>query len=407
MNTDRPLEGIRIIDFCWVGAGSYTTKILADLGADVIKIESNAKVDGIRMSGPFANGIPGINRSGYFADRNTSKRSITMNMKTDRAQELARALIAEADVVTNSFTPRVMEKFGLGAEDALALNPRIVFVGMSMHGSTGPDRDAPGYGLTISALTGLHHMSGIPGKLAAGTGTNYPDHIPNPGHAAFAILAALRHARRTGKGQFIDISQTEATIPLLGPAMLERSINGVDRGPMANRHDRYAPHGLFQTAGEDRWVAIAVTADDQWPMLVKTLGLDPSQLDPEWAVEKARKRDEDRIEELIANAVQNRSAQDVFLELQGVGVPAGVVHDAKGVVAEDVQLDHRGHWIRLDHVEMGETMYNALPFRMSATPSRIERPAPMLGEHTQEIAEVLLGLGEGEIDRLREEKVLW
>lgn len=407
MTVPRLLEGIRIIDFCWVGAGSYTTKILADLGADVIKIESNAKVDGIRMSGPFAQGIPGINRSGYFADRNTSKRSITMNMKTDRARELARALVAEADVVTNSFTPSVMAKFGLGADDALALNPRIVFVGMSMHGSTGPDRDAPGYGLTISALTGLHYMSGIPGRLAAGTGTNYPDHIPNPGHAAFAILAALRHARRTGQGQFLDIAQTEATIPLLGPAMLQASINGVDRPPLANRHDRYAPHGLFPTDGADRWVAIAVTADEQWPRLVATLGIDPDAIDREWDEEKARKRDEERIETLIADAVRQRTSEDVFLALQAAGVPAGIVHDAKGVVADDEQLAHRGHWIRLDHAEMGETLYNALPFRMSATPSRIERPAPMLGEHTQEIAETLLGLDEGEIDRLREEQVLW
>ncbi len=235
----RPLTGVRVIDFSWVGAGSYATKILADLGAEVIKIESTKKVDGIRLSPPFADGQSGVNRSGYFADRNTSKRSMLLNLKEPAAVDIALRLIAQAELVCNNFSAGVMERLGLGYEAVAEVNPRIVYLSMSMNGDSGPERHARGYGAMMSAITGLHHLSGIPGLAPAGTGTNYPDHIPNPGHAAFAMLAALRHSRRTGRGQRIDMAQTEAMLATLGPELLDWTVNA--KRPRSARQQRRRP----------------------------------------------------------------------------------------------------------------------------------------------------------------------
>ncbi len=395
----KPLEGVRIIDFCWVGAGSYATKLLADQGADVIKIESMARVDGIRLSAPFAGGKAGVNASGYFADRNTSKRSCTINMKTERGQEIARALVKDCDVVANSFTPGVMERFGLSWGAVNEMNPRAIYLAMSMQGDGGPERHYMGYGLTISALVGLHALSGIPGRLPVGTGTNYPDHIPNPCHAAFAVLAALRHARRTGHGQYIDLAQTEATISVLGPSMLYEQIMGIDPEPLGNRHDLYAPHGVYQCKGEDRWIAIAVRTDAEFATLTDILGLEADVVRSLSSVQ-ARRDAWERLDDAIGERTSAFDARDLAATLQAAGVPAAPVQDAEGVVDLDPQLDARGHWVRLDHAEMGETIYNAPPFRFSRTDGEIKVPAPLLGEHTMDVCTNVLGMQQTEVEDL-------
>ncbi len=385
----KPLEGIRVIDFCWVGAGSYATKLLADQGADVIKIESSARVDGIRLSAPFAGGKPGVNRSGYFADRNSSKRSCTINMKTAKGREIARRLIADCDVVTNSFTPGVMERFGLDWESVHEINPRAVYLAMSMQGDGGPERYYMGYGLTISGVVGLHAMSAMPGRLPVGTGTNYPDHIPNPCHAAFAVLAALRHVRRTGQGQFIDLAQTEATISVLGPSILEAQFDDRDPEPLGNGHRRFHPHGVYPASGDDRWVAIAVADDAQRRVLADVLGTDDLS-------DSAS----------IASATVEWDATDLAIALQERGVAAAPVEDAADVVERDPQLAHRNHWVWLEHPEMGETVYNAPPFRFSGLDGTIRTAAPMLGQHTEQVCRELLGMDPDEVAALVEDGVL-
>ena len=403
--SQRALSGIRVVDFCWVGAGSFTTKLLADQGADVIKIESRAKVDGIRLSPPFAGGERGVNRSGYFADRNTSKRSCTLNMKSEEGQRIARDLIAHSDVVANNFTPGVMERFGLSWQEVQRLNPSIVYLAMSMQGSEGPQRDYLGYGLTISALVGLHSMTALPGRPPVGTGTNYPDHIPNPCHGAFAVLAALRHARRTGEGQYIDMAQTEATIATLGPAMLEYSVNGRNCGPIGNRHERYAPHGVYPCHGKDRWIAIAVTTETQFEALVAELDLPTGVVSPDLD-ERARRGAVERLDQLIVERTRAEDHVQLAERLQRAGVPAGPVHDAAGVVDRDPQLAARGHWVRLHHAEMGETLYSAPPFRFSRMPAKPARPAPLLGEHTEEVCRDVLGMSTAAIQSLVDKGIL-
>ncbi|GAA0988413.1 CoA transferase [Acrocarpospora macrocephala] len=379
-----PRQGrIRVLDFTWVGAGSYTTKLLADHGADVIKVESAAHLDSLRTGPPFAGGVPGINRSGYFAERNTSKRGITLDLKTPEGREIAQRLAATADVVANNFRPGVMESLGLGYQELRANNPGLVYLSMSMQGGSGPERDYLGYGLTIGALVGLTHLTGLPGRYPAGTGTNYPDHVPNPGHAAVAVLAALRHRDRTGQGQHIDIAQTEPTIAAIGPAIMEWTANGTDPGPMGNAHPVWSPHGVYRC--RDSWIALAVRSETEWQALRTTLDIEaPGEISGKIAAWDAEK---------LMNALQDQ------------GVPAGVVRDAPGVIT-DPQLVHRGHWQRLTHPEMGPSLYGMPPFRLSATPGDLHSPAPLLGQHTREVLTGVLALTDAEIDRLTRDNVL-
>ena len=400
------LTGIRIADFSWIGAGSYTTKMLADLGAEVIKIESSVYLDLLRTSRPFKDGKPGVNRSGYFADRNATKRSITINMKEERGREVARELIARSDIVCNNFAPGVMDRWGVGYSDIVALKPDIVFVSMSMQGATGPEKDYIGYGMTMAALTGLQFLTGLPDRVPAGTGTNFPDHIPNPCHAAFAIVAALIHRKRTGQGQFIDIAQTEPTLALLGPVFMDAAVNGRTQTRSGNAHDCFAPHGVYPCTGADRWIAISIETDQHWQALLEVLGRPAVLLGAAWASQLDRLHARERLDRLIADQTRSWDNDELMRRLQQHGVPAGVVRDAPGVLHSDEQLQFRKHWIRLQHPEMGETVYNGEPFRFSDAAVGPMRAAPLLGEHTNEICTSLLGMSEDEVERLKAQGVL-
>ncbi|HYH41992.1 MAG TPA: CoA transferase [Burkholderiales bacterium] len=404
--SELPLSGVRITDFSWLGAGSYTTKIFADLGADVIKLESATRLDALRMTAPYKDGVPGVNRSGYFADRNTSKRSLAIDLKKPQASGIVKALIQKSDIVANNFTPGVMEKFGFGYEAVKAIKPDIIYLAMSMMGRDGPERNYLGYGSSIVALTGLQHLTGIAGREPAGTGTNYPDHIPNPCHAAFAVLAALRHRRRTGIGELIDLAQLEPTLSLLGPVFLDLTVNGRDSQATANQHAWAAPHGVYPCRGEDRWIAIAVTTDEQWTALVSALGSPGWTRHPDFITLPRRRRSLERLDELVGGETRKHDAWSLMAILQEAGVPAGVVQTPADVVDRDPQLKHRNHWISLEHEEMGPTLYNGHPFSFSHLDSQPRTAAPLLGEHTREVLGELLELGEAEIDGLIADGVL-
>ncbi len=395
--TDLPLAGVRVADFSWIGAGSYMTKLLADLGADVIKIESSAKLDALRVSPPFKDRIKGVNRSGYFSDRNTSKRSITINVKKPQGLLLVKRLVEISDIVANNFAPGTMESLGLGYEHLKAINPRIIHIGMSMHGSSGPEADTIGYGLTIGAVSGLQYLCGLPERDPVGSGTNYPDHVPNPCHGAFAVLAALRHRRCKGVGQNLDVAQTEPMIALLAPAIIDCAVNGRDAARIGNRSPERAPRGVFRCAGEDRWIAISIAEDEQWRSLCEVLGLSPLT---EWASASGRLADQDAIEAALAPLVARWDGFELMEKLQARGVPAGVMQTAADVIDRDPQLAHRGHWRKLPHPEMGDAVHNAQPFKFARVAVGPLSAAPCLGEHTEEICRTLLGLSSEQIAEL-------
>lgn len=395
--TDGALAGIRVLDFSWVGAGSFTTRLFAEHGAEVIKIESSTHLDSLRVGPPFAGGVPGINRSGYFAERNANKYSVTIDLKNPEGLALVRRLAASADVVANNFRPGVMDSLGLSSEQIAAINPKVIYLSMSMQGATGPESSYLGYGVTIAAIAGMTGISAEPGRYPVGTGTHFPDHVPNPGHAAFAVLAALRYGRQTGRGQLIEVAQTEPTIAVIGPAIMEWTANGVDASAVGNRDSRWSPHGVFPAAGDDRWIAIAARTDKEWTALAAELDI---PLKPEWATTQARCTAAVEIEAVVASATATHDAVKLMTRLQAVGVAAGLVATARDLVIDDPQLRHRGHWQSLDHAEMGVSVYGRAPFRLSETPGGLDRPAPLLGEHTRSVLAELLGLDGAELDRL-------
>ncbi|AWW41346.1 carnitine dehydratase [Streptomyces sp. AS58] len=404
MSSRLPLEGVRVADFTWVGAGPFLTKPLADHGADVIKIESRTRTDPIRSMAPFRDGRPGPNRSGYFANRNSSKRSVCLDLKSPRGKELALDLMARSDVVASNFTPGTMDRLGLGYQDAVAVKPDIVYLEMPMQGNTGPHRDFRGYGLTIAAAGGLLGLTGHPERPPVGTGTNYPDHVPNPLHAAVAVLAALRRRRRTGQGQYIELAQLESTTNVIGPALLAAAAGRrVDRS--ANEDGAAAPHGVYPCAGEDRWCAVGVFTDQQWQALVEVLGA------PEWAAKPGHTTPGGRwaarreLDALVADATSTWEASELADALSAAGVPAAVVSDAAQILA-DPQLNARDHWKTLEHPEMGSSVYDNIPYRLSETPGHLRGPAPVLGADTRDVCLDLLGLTPDEYEHLAAQGVV-
>lgn len=397
------LEGLRVLDFCWVGAGAFVTKMLADLGADVIKIESRARPDNLRVSPPRRPGTSGLESSGYFASRNSSKRSFSLDMRKPEARELAHRLAASCSVITSNFRPGVLERWGLSYEDVRADNPQIIYLTMPMQGASGPHRSFIGFGSTISALSGLMHLSGHPDRPPVGTGTHYPDHVPNPGHALVGLLAALIHRERTGEGQAIEVSQLESTINVIGPAILEQSLGVTTPGRNGNRAPDASPRGVF-ACGDGEWIAISATSDQAWRDLADALG------HPEWGEDvrfctlEDRKRHEDTIDAMVRQAVTACTRDELTLLLRGRRISAAPVNSSRDVL-EDEDLVARGYWQRLAHPVIGPMAIAGPPFRMDGERPEL-RSAPLLGEHTREIARDVLGLGSAEVERLIADGVL-
>lgn len=404
MSSRLPLDGIRVADFTWVGAGPFLTKPLADHGADVVKVESRTRTDPIRLMGPFRDGAPGTDRSGYFANRNTSKRSVCLDLKDPRGKALALELIAQSDVVANNFTPGTMGRLGLGYQDVREVRPDIVYLEMPMQGNAGPHRDFRGYGLTIAAAGGLLGLTGHPGRPPVGTGTNYPDHVPNPLHAAVAVLAALRRRRGTGRGQYIELAQLESTANVIGPALLAAAA-GLPTGRAGNDDPVAAPHGVYPCAGKDRWCSVSVSTDGQWSAFVEILGHPEWASRPAYATVEGRRSARLELDRFIASATASRPADALADSLTAAGVPAAAVSDAEQVLT-DPQLNARGHWTVLDHPEMGPSVYDDIPYRLSATPGALRGPAPLLGADTRDVCVGLLGLDPDEYERLAKEGVV-
>jgi benzylsuccinate CoA-transferase BbsF subunit len=394
-----PLEGVRVADFTWVGAGPFMSKPLADHGADVIKVESRVRTDVIRQMAPFAGGVAGVDRSGYFANRNSSKRSICLDLRTPEGRELALRLIAVSDVVADNFTPQTMTRLGLGYEDARAVRPDIIYLDMPMQGTSGPHRDYRGFGLSIGAAGGLLDLSGYPDRPGVGTGTNYPDHVPNPLHAAIAVLAALRQRRRTGRGRYIELAQLESVVNVIGPALVAAAA-GVAVGRAGNDDPVATPHGVYPCAGQDNWCAISVATDQQWTSLVEVLGRPDRLDDPVLATAASRRHRAPVVDTALRQSTSRWKAGELADALTAAGVPAAPVNRADDLLIRDPQLAARGHWVTLSHPEMGDSVYDGIPYRLSRTPGRLRAPAPLLGADTRAVCVDLLGVSDTEFDRL-------
>ncbi len=399
------LKGIRFADFTWAGAGPFSTKIFSDFGAEVIKIESASRPDSVRVGGPYKDGIFGINRSGYFASRNTGKKSLSINLKKEKSREMMYALIRQSDVVSNNFGPGAMERLGFGYDDLKKIKPDIVYLAMPMYGEDGPLANLLGVGMTISAVSGMMSLTGYQDGGPLGPGTHFPDHAANPYHAAFAVMAALRRRRLTGQGMKIDLAQVESTINCMGLPFVEFAVSGKEPDRIGNRSRFHAPHNVFRCAGEDRWCAVAVLTDAQWVSLCSVIGRADLAADKTLATAQGRLSQIEKIEDAVAQWTIRHDAADVMTKLQAAGVPAGVVADSRFLMEADAQLRHRGYWQKIDHPEVGETRFTSPPYLIDRERVELKRP-PLLGEHSEMVLSQILGYAPERIAGLRAEGVL-
>ena len=404
MTVAGPLSHHRVLDFCWIGAGALVTKVLAELGAEIIRIESRAHPDNLRLAPPFRPGTEGLEASGYFASRNPGKKSFALNMREPRAREIAIRLAEKATIVSSNFRPGVMERWGLSYEDVCQVNPDAVYLTMPMQGRDGPHSRFTGFGSTISALSGLVALSGLPGRTPVGTGTHYPDHVPNPGHALVGLLAALFHHERSGQGQSVELSQLESTINVLGPAVLQSSA-GSEPGPIGNRSPSAVPHGVFQTS-DDTWIVVSCCTETQWRALTEVLNRSDWLLDERFRTKDDRKHHEEALEVEI-NGETGRFERDELLKtMDRAGVPSGPVNTSADMLS-DPRLEHRRFWQDVDHPVIGEMPMFRAPFMMAGVERNEMKRPPLLGEHTWEIASSLLDMDRSEYDQLTAEEVLY
>ena len=400
----RPFDDLKVLDFCWVVIGPMTTRYLGDYGADVIRVESGHRPDVLRNGEPFAEGKHGINRSGYYANYNSGKRSLTLNMADERGRALALRLATEwADVVAENFTPGTMEKWGLGYDAISAKNPSVVMFSASMLGRGGPFDSQPGFGPVLTALSGHTHFTGWPDRTPTSPYGAYTDFLL-PHIAVSAIVAALDHRKRTGQGQHLDLSQLEASLYFVGPSMMDYSANGRVTARDGNRDPAMAPHAAYACAGEQSWCTIACASDDQWNTLCTVMNTVHLVNDPRFTTLADRKANEAALDAEVARWTSTLSAAEVMRLCAAAGVAAGKVLNPEGMFA-DPQLLARGQFVFMDHAEMGSYASDGNSFIMSdATP--IYSPAPLLGEHTEEICRGILGVTLQEFKELMDADVL-
>ncbi len=397
------LEGVKVLDFCWVAIGPMTTRYLSDFGATVIRVESIHRVDTLRTATPHKDGIPSINRSGYFANYNGGKRSIALNMSQPKARELAKELAQWADVVTENFTPGIMERWSLGYDDIRKSNPGVVMFSASMQGRGGPYSNHPGFGPVLTALSSHTHLTGWPDRTPTSPYGAYTDFLL-PHLTVAAITAALDNRRRTGGGCHIDFSQLEGSLYFVAPPLMDYAANGRIQTRQGNRHPVYAPHNAYPCAGEDRWCAIACTTYDEWQALCRLMGQPSLASDYRFATADVRQQNEEALDAIIGHWTGPQEAFELMHRCQKAGVPAGVVETCEDLF-NDLQLTHRNHYVFLDHKEIGIHANDANCFTLSESPPTY-KPAPLLGEHTDWVLREILGLPDAEIEDLRQSGVL-
>jgi crotonobetainyl-CoA:carnitine CoA-transferase CaiB-like acyl-CoA transferase len=378
-----PFEGLKVADFSWVGVGPISGKYLADHGANVIRIESSARADDLRTAGPYKDDEAGWNRSHFYGEFNTSKRSLALDLKHDRSSEVKARILDWADVILESFTPGAVGRLGIDYESAREANPSVIMVSTCLMGQTGPLASMAGYGYHAAGIAGFYELTGYPDRPPVGPWNAYTDTVA-PRFLTATLLAALDHRRRTGEGQHIDLGQMEAALHFLAPEILARQATGRVYDRAANRDPDHAPQGVYPCVGEDEWVAIAIETDAQWQALRKALG------EPEWACDSrfdttpGRLENHDSIDAGLSLWTREHNPREAMQTLLDAGVPAGHVQRSSDLV-RDPQLAHRGFYRVFEHGEMGRIPYSGHQFRISGHDNGPRGPAPLLGGESFEI----------------------
>ena len=403
MPNSLPLGGILVAYFGWVWAGPVVGQTLGFLGAEVYKVESNARIDLNRMLPPFAEGEPGPDRSLQNHAGWAGNGSITLNLKTDEARELALQFVATCDVVIENFGPGAMANLKLSYEELRKVKPDIVMLSMPAAGLDGPLKDIRTYGLSLTSITGLDSITGYPGGPPIPVENAFADPY-NGIMGAFAVLVALRYRSRTGKGQHIDYSQQEGVMQMVGPAFMDYVLNGRSGGPIGNKHPlaAAAPHGVFPCKGDDRWISIAVVTGAEWNGLVA--GMDNPGWVSEFADAASRVENVDALHERIAAWTEGFDDYELANRLQGHGVAATPVLNVADLL-NDPHYKDRGTFIEVMHpLGFKETIYGAY-VKTSATEANVS-PGPALGQDNDYVFKELLGLSAERYEQLKADEII-
>jgi crotonobetainyl-CoA:carnitine CoA-transferase CaiB-like acyl-CoA transferase len=394
---DLPLAGVKILDFMWAIAGPAGTRMLADYGAEVVRVESASKQDPIRGGRPFVDRKFGRETGTLFHGINASKLMLGLDLAKPGSRQVVLDLVRWADVVCEAFTPGTMARLGFGYDELLAINPSLVMLSTSLMGQTGPLAKFSGYGNLSAAIVGFHEMAGWPDREASGPYGAYTDYI-NPKFLASAVLAALDQKHRTGKGVHLDLSQAEASLHFLAPAMLDTLVNDADPTRRGNRDDLLAPHGCYPVAGDDRWIAIAVEDNRSWKNLCRLLGRDALASDPRFATANQRLKNAQELDSAVAELTREHDGGELETKLQDAGIACHRVQNS-AAACSDPQLQERGHFVRLESRE-AYTIVEGTRSKLSRTPARIRRGVPTLGRDNQEILAELLGYDQARMTEL-------
>ncbi|MBE0481715.1 MAG: CoA transferase [Dehalococcoidia bacterium] len=400
---DYPLAGYRVIDFSWVWAGPLLGMLLGDMGAEVIKVETNKRLDSARLT-------PGRSTEGpetdfVFHSMNRNKLGITVDMSDPRGSDLIRELVRVSDIGVENFSPRVLRKFGLGYESLAEINPQFIMVSLPAAGQYGPLSDIVTYAPSLGALSGYSSLIGYNGERVLGEQTPYLD-VNSSIHGSFAVLSALYYRERTGLGQHIDMAQIEVGASTTGPAFMEYFMTGRVPGTTGNRHPMMAPHNNYPCLGEDRWVSIAVKTEDDWRRFSAAVGGPAWTRDARFGDAYGRTRNQEELDRLVSAWTIERTYYEVMEILQNAGVAAAPCLDLTERFTDQHFAEREVH-LHQAHPATGVDAIAGLAFKLSETPGDVRRPAPMLGEHNSYVFGELLGRGAEEIAALVEEKVIY
>ncbi len=415
-----PLEGIRCIDNSTIWAGPWCATILGDLGAEVIRVESpnyfppatrgvaprpiprvDQKYDG------YPYNIPGerpFNRAAGFNAVNRNKLGMTIDFRKPSGREVFKRLVAISDVFTDNNAAGTFDDFGLGWDELSKVNPRLIRLSLPGFGNTGPYRDYMGFGYILECMVGHTWLRGYEDSAPATNTLTFPADTVGAATAAYAVLVALVERERTGKGQFIDMSQAEAFVPHLGQALMQYVLNGRVEGTSGNHdpHRSMAPHGVYRCMGLDRWVTITVENDDQWKALCQVMGNPEWTRDPKFGDVVSRWKNQNELDKLIEQWTMRNSDFAIMHMLQRAGVPAGAVMDTRDIYF-DPHLEERGFFEWADHPEAGRFRYPGAVAKFSETPVGIRYAAPCLGQHNEYVYKKLLGYSDAEYEQLKKE----
>jgi benzylsuccinate CoA-transferase BbsF subunit len=398
MANEQALADVKVLDFMWAMAGPAASRVLADCGATIVRVESTKRADVTRTLTPFLAMPPGSEDSVIQHNLNAGKLMITLDLDKPEGREIVLDLVRWADVVLDSFMGGTMRRWGFDYESLRKVKPDIIVLSSCLMGQSGPLANYAGFGNLAAAITGFYNLTGWPDRPPAGPFGAYTDYV-SPRFTVAAVLAALDHKRRTGEGVYIDQSQGEASLHFLAPTILDYTSNGRVEERAGNRDRELAPNGVYPAAGEDRWVAIAVRSDEEWPNLCAAMERPDLAADARFATRAGRLEQSEKLDALVAGWTKTRDMEDIERLLQARGVPASAVRNSTELV-RDPQLLHRRHFVELEHPERGKTVVEGSRFTLSRTPPAVRHSAPTLGRDNQYVLEKILGYGENKITEL-------